>query len=147
MTSAKIKAGGREYMLTDEHSSSNYGQPILIDQDGAVFGPWENVIDNPNAKMSGGETYRSQVTARAIAAYARDDHPNDADVLDLVKRFEAVQETPKRGRPPVPPDARKDARVELRVHPDAKAAWQAKADAAGLSLNAWAEAALNAAKK
>ena len=52
----------------------------------------------------------------------------------------------KRGRPPVPPDARKNARVELRVHPDTKAAWQAKADNAGVSLAAWVEAALNAAK-
>jgi len=56
-------------------------------------------------------------------------------------------EAPKRGRKPIPPDARKDARVELRVHPNTKAAWQAKADAAGLSLAAWIEAALNAVKK
>lgn len=56
-------------------------------------------------------------------------------------------ETPKRGRKPVPPDARKDARVELRVHPDTKAAWQAKADAAGLSLAAWIEATLSAIAK
>lgn len=56
-------------------------------------------------------------------------------------------DAPKRGRRPVPPDARKDARVELRVHPDAKAAWQTKADAAGLSLAAWIEATLNAAKR
>ncbi len=52
----------------------------------------------------------------------------------------------KRGRPPAPPNARKNARVELRVHPDTKAAWQSKADAAGVSLAAWVEAALNAAK-
>lgn len=56
-------------------------------------------------------------------------------------------EPAKRGRKPVPPDARKDARVELRVHPATKAAWQAKADAAGLSFAAWAEATLNAAQK
>lgn len=53
----------------------------------------------------------------------------------------------KRGRKPVPPEDRKDARVGLRVHPDAKATWQAKADAAGLSLAAWIEATLSAAKK
>lgn len=49
----------------------------------------------------------------------------------------------RRGRKPVPVEDRKTARVELRVHPDTKAAWQAQADAAGLSLNAWAEARLN----
>jgi len=47
------------------------------------------------------------------------------------------------GRPPVAPEDRKDARVELRVHPDTKSAWQTKAEAAGLSLSAWAEAALS----
>lgn len=56
-------------------------------------------------------------------------------------------DAPKRGRPPVPPEARKDARVELRVHPDTKAVWQAKADAAGLSLAAWIEATLDRSKK
>lgn len=56
-------------------------------------------------------------------------------------------DAPKRGRKPVPPEARKSARVELRVHPDTKADWQAKADAAGISLAAWIEAALDRAKK
>jgi predicted HicB family RNase H-like nuclease len=56
-------------------------------------------------------------------------------------------EPPKRGRKRLPPGASKSARVELRVTDSTKAGWQAKADAAGLSLNAWAEATLNAAKK
>jgi predicted HicB family RNase H-like nuclease len=34
----------------------------------------------------------------------------------------------------------------MRVHPDVKAAWQAKADAAGLSLRAWIERALARAR-
>lgn len=143
MTSVTISAGGSTYTLTDEHSSSNYGQPVLIDQGGNIFGPWENVIDRQRARMPGGETGGWQVAARAIAAYARDDHPNDPDVLELVKRFEAIPEPPRRGRPPVAEEDRKTARVELRVHTDTKAAWQAQADAAGLSLNAWAEARLN----
>lgn len=58
-----------------------------------------------------------------------------------------MSEPLKRGRKPVPPDARKAARVELRVHPDTKGAWQAKADAAGLSLAAWIESTLSASKK
>jgi len=48
------------------------------------------------------------------------------------------------GRPPIPPEDRKSARIELRVHPDTKAAWQAKADVAGVSLAAWIESALGA---
>lgn len=56
-------------------------------------------------------------------------------------------EAPKRGRKPLPPESRKAARVELRVHPDTKAVWQAKADAAGLSLAAWIEATLDRSKK
>lgn len=59
----------------------------------------------------------------------------------------AEQAAPRRGRRPVPDDERKSARVELRVHPDTKAAWQAKADAAGISLAAWIEATLNSAKR
>lgn len=47
------------------------------------------------------------------------------------------------GRKPLPAGAGKTARVELRVQPDKKTAWQAKADAAGMSLNAWAEARLD----
>lgn len=50
------------------------------------------------------------------------------------------------GRPPIPPEDRKSARIELRVHPDTKAAWEAKAEAAGArSLAAWIEATLDAA--
>ena len=50
------------------------------------------------------------------------------------------------GRKPLPEGAGKTARVELRVRPDTKAAWQAKADAAGLTLQAWIERALGRAK-
>lgn len=44
------------------------------------------------------------------------------------------------GRPPAYDG--KTARIPLRVKPADKAAWQAAADAAGLSLNAWAERAM-----
>jgi predicted HicB family RNase H-like nuclease len=56
-------------------------------------------------------------------------------------------EAPKRGRKPLPPGTTKDARIELRVHPDTKAAWQAKAEAAGLSMAAWIEATLSPTTK
>lgn len=52
----------------------------------------------------------------------------------------------KPGRKPLPAGEGKTARVELRVQPEKKSAWQAKADAAGLSVNAWAEARLDKAK-
>jgi predicted HicB family RNase H-like nuclease len=52
----------------------------------------------------------------------------------------------KPGRPALPPGKGKTARVEMRVHPDVKAAWKAKADAAGLSLQAWIERALGRAR-
>lgn len=95
MGSVTIKMGATgprpaEYVLTDEHPACSHGQPVLVDENGDVFGPWECPIDNPNAKMPGGETYRWQMTARAIAAYARDDHPGDSAVLDLVRRFESI---------------------------------------------------------
>jgi predicted HicB family RNase H-like nuclease len=50
------------------------------------------------------------------------------------------------GRKPLPEGAGKTARVELRVLPATKAAWQAKADSAGMTLQAWIERALSRAK-
>jgi hypothetical protein len=50
------------------------------------------------------------------------------------------------GRPVLPDGAGKVARVELRVLPADKAAWQAKAAAAGLTLQAWIERALGRAR-
>ena len=54
---------------------------------------------------------------------------------------------PKRpGRKPLAEGEGKTARVELRVLPADKAAWQAKATAAGLTLQAWIERALGRAR-
>lgn len=52
----------------------------------------------------------------------------------------------KPGRKPLADGEGKTARVEMRVRPDTKAAWQSKADAAGMTLQAWAERALDRAK-
>jgi hypothetical protein len=51
-----------------------------------------------------------------------------------------------RGRPTLPDGAGKVARVDLRVLPADKAAWQAKATAAGLTLQAWIERTLGRAR-
>lgn len=53
-------------------------------------------------------------------------------------------EKAKPGRKPLQPGEGKTARVEMRVHPDTKAAWLAKATAAGLTLQAWIEQRCNA---
>lgn len=58
----------------------------------------------------------------------------------------AASEPKRPGRKPLAEGAGKTARVEWRVYPADKAAWQAKADAAGLTLQAWAERALSRAK-
>jgi|JI9StandDraft_1071089.scaffolds.fasta_scaffold08075_6 hypothetical protein len=50
-----------------------------------------------------------------------------------------MTETKRMGRPPLPDGLAKTARVELRLLPALKAAWQAKADAEGLTLQAWIE--------
>ena len=50
-----------------------------------------------------------------------------------------------RGRPAFAAGEGKTARVDLRVLPADKAAWQAKATAAGLTLQAWIERALGRA--
>ena len=48
------------------------------------------------------------------------------------------------GRKPLADGDGKTARVEMRVLPDTKAAWLAKAKAAGLTLQAWIEQRCNA---
>ena len=52
----------------------------------------------------------------------------------------------KPGRKPLADGEGKTARVEMRVRDATKAAWQAKAAAAGMTLQAWAERALDRAK-
>jgi hypothetical protein len=58
----------------------------------------------------------------------------------------AAPERKQPGRKPLPDGVGKTARVELRVQPATKAAWQAKADAAGLTLQAWIEKRCNAGR-
>ena len=54
---------------------------------------------------------------------------------------------PKRsGRKPLAEGEGKTARVELRMLPDTKAAWLARATAAGLTLQAWIEKRCNAGR-
>ena len=56
-------------------------------------------------------------------------------------------QTPERKRPgrkPLADGEGKTARVELRVLPATKAAWRARATAAGMTLQAWIEQRCNA---
>jgi hypothetical protein len=57
-----------------------------------------------------------------------------------------MNEKARPGRKSLPEGAGKTARVELRVLPADKAAWQTKAEAAGLTLQGWIERALSRAK-
>lgn len=50
------------------------------------------------------------------------------------------------GRKPLADGEGKTARLQFKTRPDQKAAYLAKAKAAGLTLNAWAERALDRAK-
>lgn len=76
-----------------------------------------------------GDVFRIQSAAHAQMGEA-DKAIDAADASAALSRV---------GRPPLPEGAGKTARVELRVHEDTKAAWQAKAAAAGLTLQAWVE--------
>lgn len=58
-----------------------------------------------------------------------------------------MTEAPERKRPgrkPLAEGEGKTARIEMRVLPDTKAAWLARATAAGLTLQAWIERRCNA---
>ena len=63
-----------------------------------------------------------------------------ADDLKVVDRSESPPKRP--GRKPLAEGAGKTARVELRVRPAVKAAWEQRAAEAGLSLQGWVERAL-----
>jgi len=54
-----------------------------------------------------------------------------------------AQEKAKPGRKPLPDGKAKTERVQLRIRPGDKAAWMAKAAAAGLSLQEWVEMKCN----
>lgn len=86
-----------------------------------------------------------QVFAVQTEAYKQMGEADKA--IDYAQAGAQLEQIAKRGRKPIPESERKTGRVELRVHPDTKATWQAKADAAGISLAAWIEATLNSAKR
>lgn len=58
----------------------------------------------------------------------------------------AAPERKRPGRKPLAEGEGKTSRVELRVHADTKTAWLAKAEAAGLTLQAWIEKRCNAGR-
>ncbi len=56
-------------------------------------------------------------------------------------------EPKRRGRPPLPEGASKQARVELRTTPERKAKAERLAQRDGLSLSTWLERLIDAASK
>lgn len=40
-----IDSRGKKYTLTVDHASSRDGVPVLVDEDGAAYGPAENIRD------------------------------------------------------------------------------------------------------
>ena len=92
MTTATLKAHGKTWTLTDEHSASSYDQPVLVDASGAVYGPWDYSHVAPQRTKGGGALlpYSYRVRARATAGYVRDDYPDDAVVQAMLERFLAI---------------------------------------------------------
>ena len=75
-----------------------------------------------------------------VQALAQEDEPfkTDDDGRLLVPLYDGgFERVVKAGRKPLQPGKARDARIEVRCHPDDKAALLAKADAAGMSLAAW----------
>ena len=46
----------------------------------------------------------------------------------------SAKKAPKRGRPPLPPGARRDASIKLRLHPEERAELDAAAEAEGMTV-------------
>lgn len=96
---------------------------------------------NGLAKVGLSATTMGEVFAIQTEAYKQMGEADKA--IDYAMASAELEHIAKRGRKPIPEAERKTARVELRVHPDTKAAWEACAEAAGMSLSAWAESRLN----
>ena len=93
--------------------------------------------DKANGLAKVGLTAKTMGDVFAIQTEAYKQMGPADQAIDHAQATASLDAIAKRGRPPLAPDDRKDARVELRVHPDIKADWQAKADNAGMSLSAW----------
>jgi len=81
----QIKAKDRIWTLTDEHADATHGMPVLVDEHGTAYGPWDVV----SQVIESDGVVRSMTYARAIASYAKDD-TNDSDVHALVNKFNAA---------------------------------------------------------
>lgn len=92
----QVTVGQKVYVLSDDHQVD--GAAVLISPDGKHHGPWDNVIENHDARMASGEAYHWQMTARAIASFIRDDRRDGAVAMALLKKFEAVPD------PSLPPN-------------------------------------------
>lgn len=93
MTTVNIRAKQLTYTLTDEHSASAHGIPVLVTPDGTPLAPWEDAHiaygDTPNMRGEYGNAY---TLARAIAGYAKDDHPEDEAICAMVDRYLSVRD-------------------------------------------------------
>lgn len=71
------KCRGREYVLTDQHAASSYGQLVLVDlETGAAYGPCDTVA---------GQACDAGAVARALADGA------DAETVWAADRFACLQ--------------------------------------------------------
>ena len=46
-----IDARGKKYTLTTDHASSRDGVPVLVDEDGAAFGPADMICDGHGGRI------------------------------------------------------------------------------------------------
>lgn len=89
MTAVTFTAHKRTWTLTDEASQCSHGMPVLMEDDGAQLGPWDIAVENIRQGELG---FRHGFTARAraVAAYAKDDYPDDPTICTMVDKFLAV---------------------------------------------------------
>lgn len=89
MTSIAVEVIGRIWHLTDEHAASSYGEPVLVDDTGQPYGPWDIAARSYPKDGNAVETIRY---ARAIAGFIRDDRSDDPTAMALLAKFEAVRD-------------------------------------------------------
>lgn len=89
MTSIAVEVIGHIWHLTDEHAASSHGEPVLVDDNGRPYGPWDVAARGYPTSGNAVETIRY---ARAIAGFIRDDRSDDPIAMALLAKFEAVRD-------------------------------------------------------
>lgn len=92
MTTATVSCWFQDFVLTDEHAACSYGQPVLVDATGSVYGPQDIVVwrDESGQELASSPAIAIAQNLRPIAPFFGDDPAPDVEAL--LRKFEQLAE-------------------------------------------------------